>query len=154
MEFLGIGYQEVGVILVLLLVFVGPERLPHVAYQLGRAVKTMQSYARAVRDEFSEEITYLEEQYQTVRGEINTANRELRESTARLDAELRESTAKLDAGIRDVTEPLQFPAGGSATTPATPTPAAVPESQPAAGATPPPAAQPEGDEPKPAPLLF
>lgn len=94
MEFLGVGYQELLVILVLLLVVVGPERLPNVAYQIGRAVRQMQRYARAVRDEFSEEIGYLEEQYKTVKGEIDTASDTFRKSSADFDSELRGSMPK------------------------------------------------------------
>lgn len=41
MEFLGIGYQELLLVFVLLLVVVGPERLPQMAYQIGRAVRQM-----------------------------------------------------------------------------------------------------------------
>ena len=37
----------------------------------------MQSYARAVRSEFSEEIGYLEEQYKTVKGELTDASQAL-----------------------------------------------------------------------------
>ncbi len=70
MEFLGIGYQELLLVLVLLLIVVGPERLPQMAYQIGRAVRQMQMYARAVRDEFKDEIDYLDEQYKTIRGEV------------------------------------------------------------------------------------
>ena len=53
MEFLGIGYQELLLVLVLLLVVVGPERLPTMAYQIGRAVRTMQGYARVLRHRVS-----------------------------------------------------------------------------------------------------
>ena len=94
MEFLGVGYQELLVILVLLLVVVGPERLPNVAYQIGRAVRQAQRYARAVREEFSEEIGYLEEQYKTVKGEIDTASDSLRKNGAAFDSELRASFPK------------------------------------------------------------
>ena len=41
MELMGVGYQELIVVMVLLLVVVGPERLPAVAYQVGRAVRQM-----------------------------------------------------------------------------------------------------------------
>lgn len=96
MEFLGIGYQELLLVFVLLLVVVGPERLPTLAYQIGRAVRTMQRYARAVRDEFSDEISYVEEQYRVVRGEVDVARRELREQEQQLNAELREAAAVPD----------------------------------------------------------
>ena len=95
MEFLGIGYQELLLVLVLLLVVVGPERLPTVAYQLGRAVRTLQQYARAVRDEFSDEIGYVEEQYKVIKGEVDTARATLREEEAKMTAEMREATDSL-----------------------------------------------------------
>lgn len=93
MEFLGVGYQELLLILVLMLVVVGPERLPEMAYQIGRAVRTLQQYARAVRDEFSGEIEYLEEQYKTVKGEVDSARVSLREQQREFQAEMRSSTA-------------------------------------------------------------
>ena len=91
MEFLGIGYQEMLLVLVLMLVVVGPERLPTVAYQIGRAVRTLQQYARAVRDEFSDEIGYVEEQYKTIKGEVDTARTALREEELKLNAEMRDA---------------------------------------------------------------
>ena len=95
MEFLGVGYQEVAVIMVLLLVVVGPERMPTVAYQVGRAVRQMQRYARAVRDEFSDEIDFLEEQYRTVKGETTALSETLRTSQADFNSQLRETMAPL-----------------------------------------------------------
>jgi len=80
---------------VLLLVVVGPERLPGMAYQIGRAVRQMQQYARAVRDEFSGEIAYIEEQYKTVRGEVDQARRDLRDQQSQLETEMRDAAASL-----------------------------------------------------------
>ncbi len=97
MEFLGIGYQELLLVLGLLLVVVGPERLPGMAYQLGRAVRTMQGYARAVRDEFKDEIDYLDEQYKTVKGQVDEAQHEMRVEQQKLNSELREVSASVDA---------------------------------------------------------
>ncbi|WP_322817968.1 Sec-independent protein translocase protein TatB [Tepidiforma sp.] len=114
MEFLGIGYQELLLILVLLLVVVGPERLPQMAYQIGRAVRQMQLYARAVREEFREEIDYLDEQYRTMRGEIELAQRTLREEEARLNQGLAEVDGTLRAAGLDAERSLAGPvlAGG------------------------------------------
>jgi sec-independent protein translocase protein TatB len=78
-EFLGVGYQEILVILAIMLVVVGPERLPTMAYQIGRAVRTLQQYARAVRDEFSDEFEYLDEQMKTVKGGVADLNKTMRE---------------------------------------------------------------------------
>ncbi len=102
MEFLGIGYQELLLVFVLLLVVVGPERLPQMAYQIGRAVRQMQMYARAVRDEFKDEIDYLDEQYRTIRGEVDQAQRVMREEQAKLNSGLREVNATLEQATSDL----------------------------------------------------
>jgi sec-independent protein translocase protein TatB len=94
-EFLGVGYQELLLILVLMLVVVGPERLPGMAYQIGRAVRTMQNYARQVRDEFGDEIGYIEEQYRTVKGEVDSTRQSLREQQTQLNEEFRTATEPL-----------------------------------------------------------
>jgi sec-independent protein translocase protein TatB len=105
-EFLGIGYQEVLLVLVLMLVVVGPQRMPQVAYQIGRAVREMQKYARAVRDEFSEEWEYLDSQAKEIRGEVDSASkdlaevrRSLRAETDKMDAELKAASADAEAAI-------------------------------------------------------
>jgi sec-independent protein translocase protein TatB len=99
LEFLGIGYQELLLVLVLLLVVVGPDRLPGMAYQIGRAVRTMQGYARAVRDEFKDEIDYLDEQYKVVKGQVDEAQQVLRSENARLNAELREVSGAVESTV-------------------------------------------------------
>lgn len=124
MEFLGIGYQELLLVLVLLLVVVGPERLPAMAYQIGRAVRTMQTYARAVRDEFKDEIDYLDDQYKTIKGEVDTMNASMRQEQAKLNAELKSTTNEVSAPLKDVktsldaegkVRPFALPAGSNGT---------------------------------------
>ena len=127
MEFLGIGYQELLLVLVLLLVVVGPERLPNMAYQIGRAVRTMQGYARAVRDEFRDEIDYLDEQYRTVKGQVDEARMAMREEERKLNAELREVGTTLDSTVAMAADSMSIP---PAVTPAASESAAAPATQP------------------------
>lgn len=127
MEFLGIGYQELLLVLALLLIVVGPERLPGMAYQIGKAVRTMQGYARAVRDEFKDEIDYLDEQYKTVKGQVDEAQREMRIEQQKLNTELREVTASVDAAAAMI-----------ATDPTAPPPTATPAADPAPAPSEPP----------------
>lgn len=126
MEFLGIGYQELLLVLLLLLVVVGPERLPQMAYQIGRMVRQMQLYARAVRDEFRDEIDYLDEQYRVMRGELTAAQQTLREQEARWSAELKEIDAQVRSAGEEASRALSdggatggsvvpFPAAGGGT---------------------------------------
>lgn len=109
MEFLGIGYQEILLVFVLMLVFVGPERMPRVAYQIGRAVREMQKYARAVRDEFSEEIEYLETQYREVEAEMKQAQASLKAESARFDQEMRDATSSIDRAVKDAAREIEAP---------------------------------------------
>lgn len=131
LNFLGIGYQEIGLVLALALIFVGPQRLPEVAYQVGRAVRTMQKYARAVRDEFRDEIGYVEEQYKVMKGEIDTLRDEMRKQDAALQSELRDVTAPVTAAVAELTAAANVvpfdpnrgenrPAGGTHEAPAEP----------------------------------
>ncbi len=139
MEFLGIGYQELLLVLVLLLVVVGPERLPTMAYQIGRAVRQMQGYARAVRDEFRDEIDYLDEQYRTIKGQVDEAQKVIREEQVKLNTELRETSG--ETGGLLPSEPL-LPA--------------LPESQPSSAQSSdgPPLATPSAPEPAKPPMVF
>ena len=151
MEFLGVGYQEFFLVLVLLLVVVGPERLPAMAYQIGRAVRTMQQYARAVRNEFSDEFQYIEEQYKTVKGQVDDTRQVLREEDRKLQAELRSSTAVqlpplfADTPPAAAAAPLASELESGSSSPAEDVPAPAP----AAAATP----EPAGDT-APPPLVF
>lgn len=97
MQFLGVGWQEVLVIGVLAFFVLGPERLPVVAYQLGKAVRTLQGYARAVRDEFGEELTYVEEQYKTVRGDFDDARKEIRAQQRVIEDEWRTQQREIES---------------------------------------------------------
>lgn len=126
MEFLGIGYQELLLVLVLLLVVVGPERLPGMAYQIGRAVRTMQTYARAVRDEFKDEIDYLDEQYKMVKGQVDEAQRALRTEQQKLDSELRQVSQAVDAAVAIPAETPPASTPPAAETPASTEPAKPP----------------------------
>lgn len=105
MQFLGVGWQEIALIMVVALVVVGPERLPGVAYQVGKAVRTMQSYARAVRSEFSEEIGFIEEQYKTVKGEVTEASAALRQEQQKFATEMRNVTGDVQGSLQAVMKP-------------------------------------------------
>jgi Tat protein translocase TatB subunit len=106
-QFLGVGWQEVLVIGILAFFVIGPERMPVVAYQIGRAVRTLQQYARAVRDEFGEELGYVEEQYKTIRGDFDEARRELREQQRVIEAEWRTQQTEIESGLKDAQQAVE-----------------------------------------------
>ena len=56
MEFLGVGPAELIVILVVALIFVGPERLPKLAADIARTIREIRKYTGSLAAEFNEVI--------------------------------------------------------------------------------------------------
>jgi sec-independent protein translocase protein TatB len=101
-SFLGVGYQEILLVFVLMLVVIGPERMPKVAYQIGKAVRTMQGYARVVRDEFQGEFDYFKEESEMIKGELAGARESLRETEDVLRTEKEQLSADLDVAAKSM----------------------------------------------------
>ena len=109
MEILGIGYQEILLVAALIVIVVGPRRLPEMAYHLGRGVKKLQRYARVVRDEFGEEFAYLNEEMEAVRadvqemrttvGEVRDELQEVRGEVEEVSSEARDELGEVRAGV-------------------------------------------------------
>ncbi len=57
MDILGVGPLELLVVLVFILIFVGPERLPRVARQIGKVYRQLQEMSRMVAAQWQEELT-------------------------------------------------------------------------------------------------
>ena len=57
----------------------------------------MQQYARVVRDEFKDEIDYLDTQYRAVKGQVDSANQELKAQQRSWNADMKSLGAPGDA---------------------------------------------------------
>lgn len=62
MNFLGVGPLELVVILVVALIFVGPERLPKLAADLARTIREIRKYTGSLAAEFNEVIQDFEKE--------------------------------------------------------------------------------------------
>jgi sec-independent protein translocase protein TatB len=60
MNFLGVGPAELLVILVVALIFVGPERLPRLAADIARTIRELRKYTSSIAAEFTEVIEDIE----------------------------------------------------------------------------------------------
>ena len=60
MNFVGIGPQELIVILVIALIFVGPQRLPKLAADLARMLREVRKYTGGIAAEFNDAIKEFE----------------------------------------------------------------------------------------------
>ncbi len=108
MEFLGVGPAELIVILVVALVFVGPERLPKLAADIARVIREIRKYTGSLAAEFNEVIQDFEKDAQ---GE-KTAWKEIGEG-------LTGAAKSITDAVRDARAEAQGAAAGDA--PAAPT---------------------------------
>ena len=99
MEFLGIGLPELLVILLLILIVVGPNRLPEMAAQLARFLRAARRYSSQVTKDFNETVAELEEEYDEMKGEWKEVGQGLDES-------VKEVSKELNAADKDVREAL------------------------------------------------
>ena len=88
MEFLGVGPLELLVILVIALIVVGPQRLPEIAAQMGRFMRTFQRYTSQVTREFGDTMRELEREYDEVKGDWRAVGQGLDESARSVTDEL------------------------------------------------------------------
>ena len=113
MEFLGIGLPELLVILVLILIVVGPARLPEMAAQLARFIRAARRYSAQVTKEFNETVHELEQEYDEMKGEW-------KEVGQGIDKSVSEVTKELEAADKDVKKALNE-ASAAADEPSKPT---------------------------------
>ena len=111
MDFLGIGLPELLVILVLVLIVVGPGRLPEMAAQLARFIRAFRRYAAGVTREFNETLQELEQEYGDMKGEWKEGGQGLDESARAVGEELtaadREARQALEGAKAAADEPSE-----------------------------------------------
>jgi sec-independent protein translocase protein TatB len=95
----GIGPLELLLILIVVMIFVGPDRLPKIANKLGRSVKDM----RAATREFSREIDAAR---QTVEGPINELKAPIQE-VAEPFQEMKKSAESLTQATKGAKDPAK-----------------------------------------------
>lgn len=107
MEILGVGAPELLVILLVMLLVVGPQRLPEMAAQLARFLRTARRYTDRISHEFNETMHEMEREYDDMRGEWKDVGQGLDESARAVSAELESANREATKGLDD--EPSEPP---------------------------------------------
>ena len=136
MEIFGVGPAEVVVILIVALIFVGPERLPKLAADIARTIREIRKYTGSITAELTEVLHDFEKETAEDRGQWKEIGEGLTGATKSLTDALR--------GARTDAESTAAPAAAPAASPAQPAP-------PANGTAAPEPAWREVAEPAPAP---
>jgi sec-independent protein translocase protein TatB len=70
MNFFGIGPLELGLVAVIAVVVLGPDRLPEVAVQVARAIRYLRGYATSATAQMRKDLDELTKDYEDVRKEL------------------------------------------------------------------------------------
>jgi Tat protein translocase TatB subunit len=99
MNVFGVGPAEMIVILLVALIFVGPERLPRLAADLARTIRDIRKYTSGLASEFNDVIKELEQETAADRAEWKEIGEGLTEATKGVASEL-------DAAQKDASDAL------------------------------------------------
>ena len=135
MNVFGVGPLELIMILLVTLIFVGPERLPRMAADLARTIRELRKYTASFAAEFNEVIKEFEKETEAERTEwkeigeglsiaTSDARREIEGATTDARREIEGASKEVAAAANDASAPV--PAPTPPTVPAaTPAPPAV-----------------------------
>src|SRR5262245_9850921 len=96
MNVFGVGPLELVVVLVVALIFVGPERLPRLAADLARTIREIRKYTNSLAAEFNEVVQEIERETQNETTEWKDIGRGLSDAVSSVSDEVK--AAQTDAG--------------------------------------------------------
>ncbi len=138
MNLFGVGPLEMIVVIVVALIFVGPERLPRLAADVARTIRELRKYTNSLASEFNEVIADLEKETATERSQWKDIGRGLGEATQSVTNELRAAREDAERPAQPQPAATSAPNGNAAAAPAAapgePAPSAAPGPEPAAPA--------------------
>jgi sec-independent protein translocase protein TatB len=123
LQFFGVGFLELLVIMVLTVLVVGPDRLPEAAAQIARFIRQARSYANYVAKDFNEVVTELEkevgasrEDWKEIASIVGGPAASIARELERTNTELKAAT-DLTAIERDISTPREVLANGAVSPP-------------------------------------
>jgi len=130
MNFIGIGPQELIVILIVALIFVGPQRLPKLAADLARMLREVRQYTGGIAAEFNEAIKEFEKDTEPERTQWKEIGQGLGDASKAADDVAR----SVEADVQSAAAAADAPTNGATPQPAqngaAPEPAARTEDRP------------------------
>lgn len=115
----GIGGAELVLIVVVLLLFVGPDELPKVARTLGKGLTDLRRAANVAQAELHETMQELTREVDAVKRDLSAPGQDLRDVRAKIDSQLREAAGPVPEPEPLVVIAKRKPAAADAQTEAT-----------------------------------
>jgi sec-independent protein translocase protein TatB len=102
MDFFGLSPLNIVLILGVLLIVFGPDRLPEMAARAGKMIRDLRSYASDVTGEFSGEIAEIQQHFTGVQDDLRSVGRDLHQTTQELGASVRDAGSGLNSSPQPV----------------------------------------------------
>jgi sec-independent protein translocase protein TatB len=101
MDFLGIGVglPQLLLVLIVAMLVLGPERLPEVARQLARGIRTLRGYADEVQGQFQGEIGGLREEFLDIQRDLSSIQGNLRSGLLELDSTVQSVHSEVNSAV-------------------------------------------------------
>jgi sec-independent protein translocase protein TatB len=96
MDFFGLSPLNILLILGVLLIVFGPDRLPEIAAKAGKMVRDLRSYASDVTGEFSGEIAEIQQHFTGMQDDLRSVGRDLQQTTQEIGTTVRDAGSGLD----------------------------------------------------------
>jgi len=106
MDFLGMGWFEIGVVILVALIVLGPEKLPTYARQASKFIRQFRKITSGVSKEISRamDMDDIDEQEDGIKKELKAISRSLEEDAALLRKSLSEEAASIEKVVSDTTK--------------------------------------------------
>jgi len=109
--------MELGLVMIIAVIVLGPERIPEVAVQLARAVRYLRGYATDATADIRAELSELTKEYDEVRKELQefrqSVTKDMTSITDEVDRTLKESRPIIEPGGEPPPEPKPKDGGKS-----------------------------------------
>jgi sec-independent protein translocase protein TatB len=112
MDFFGLSPLNIALILGVLLIVFGPDRLPEMAARAGKMIRDLRSYASDVTGEFSGEIAEIQQHFTGVQDDLRSVGRDLHQTTQEIGATVRDAGSSLNNSpqpVPSLNEPPPLP---------------------------------------------
>jgi sec-independent protein translocase protein TatB len=96
---LGIGLPQLLLVLIVAMIVLGPERLPEVARQMARGVRTLRNYATDVQSQFGGELDEIREELLGIQRDLSEVTGSLRGGLNEVDQSIRSVHADMNGAI-------------------------------------------------------
>ena len=113
MEIFGIGILEVLAVGLLMAIVFGPNRLPEIAKQGGRAVRELREYARDFRDEYLTDFEEVREEYLEVRHELKETDSEFRQQIIEVNEKAKSAEPSIQKSAASLLRTTESPDEGN-----------------------------------------